>query len=337
MLTGAATSFSVVFLTRLLLGIGESPTFPLAARSIREWAPVRERALAFSISGSGPAFGTAVSAVTVAWLVAAVGWRLAFVFSGALGFVWVIIWLLVYRDPEHARWLGNAERQMILRDRSPGGTADADGMSLKELLSYQTMWGLFLVQGCVNYTQYLFLTWLPTYLVQSRGLNIMHSGLQTGICYFGAMVLTIGMGRLCDHLLTPAAVQAGKRRYAVVILAFGASVMVLAPYTGSQVLLLAELTFSLACVQSVFVNTYSLTNDLLHAGRSIGTAVGWIQLGGNIFGLAAPIATGYIVAATGSFTSAFLLAGGLLIIGAVLTLTMTRRPVGAPLTRLTAA
>jgi ACS family glucarate transporter-like MFS transporter len=193
------------------------------------------------------------------------------------------------------------------------------------------MWGLFLVQGCVNYTQYLFLTWLPTYLVQSRGLNILHSGLQTGICYFGAMVLTIGLGRLCDHLLTAKAVQAGKRRYAIVILAFGASVMVLAPFTRSETMLLVEITFSLACVQSVFVNTYSLTNDLLHAGKSIGTAIGWIQLGGNIFGLAAPIATGYIVASTGSFTSAFLLAGALLIIGAALTLTMTRRPVGLPL------
>ena len=90
-------------------------------------------------------------------------------------------------------------------------------------------------------------------------------------------------------------------------------------------------------MQSVFVNTYSLTNDLLHAGKSIGTAVGWIQLGGNIFGLAAPIATGYIVAETGSFTSAFLLAGALLIIGAVLTLTMTRRPVGAPVAGFAAA
>jgi len=159
----------------------------------------------------------------------------------------------------------------------------------------------------------------------------MNSGLQTGICYLGAMILTLCLGRLCDHLLTPEAVRAGKRRYAVVILAFGASVMVLAPYTSSQTMLLVELTFSLACVQSVFVNTYSLTNDLLHAGRSIGTAIGWIQLGGNIFGLAAPIATGYIVAATGSFTSAFLLAGALLIIGAIITLTMTRRPVGAPL------
>jgi MFS family permease len=336
-LTGVATSFPFLFFTRLLLGIGESPTFPLAARAIREWAPVKERALAFSISGSGPAFGTAVSAVTIAWLVSTIGWRLAFVFSGALGFIWVAVWLLVYRDPEQATWLQAAERRLILDQRSPGGTNDTGGMTLKELLSYQTMWGLFLVQGCVNYTQYLFLTWLPTYLVQSRGLNIMHSGLQTGICYFGAMLLTIGMGRLCDHLLTPAAVQAGKRRYAVVILAFGASVMVLAPYTASATLLLVELTLSLACVQSVFVNTYALTNDLLHAGKSIGTAIGWIQLGGNIFGLVAPIATGYIVAATGSFTSAFLLAGALLIIGAIVTVTMTRRPVGAPLSAIAVA
>ncbi|HET6309299.1 MAG TPA: MFS transporter [Rhodopila sp.] len=330
-LTGAATSIPFVFFTRLLLGIGESPTFPLAARAIREWAPVKERALAFSISGSGPAFGTAVSAITIAWLVSTIGWRLAFVFSGVLGFIWVAAWLLLYRDPEQATWLHPAERRMILAERAPGGTTDTGGLALKELLSYQTMWGLFLVQGCVNYTQYLFLTWLPTYLVQSRGLNIMHSGLQTGLCYFGAMLLTIAMGRLCDHLLTPQAVQEGKRRYAVVILAFGAAVMVLAPYTESQTLLLLEITVSLACVQSVFVNTYALTNDLLHAGKSIGTAIGWVQLGGNIFGLAAPIATGYIVATTGSFTSAFLLAGALLIAGALITLTMTRRPIGAPL------
>jgi ACS family glucarate transporter-like MFS transporter len=249
----------------------------------------------------------------------------------------VLIWLLVYQDPEKARWLKPAERQMILAERAPGGTTGAPGMTLKELLSYQTMWGLFLVQGCVNYTQYLFLTWLPTYLVQSRGLNIMHSGLQTGICYLGAMLLTIGFAKTCDTLLTADAIRAGKRRYAIVIFAFGASIMTFAPYTASETLLLLEITVSLACVQSVFVNTYSLTNDLLHAGRSIGTAVGWIQLGGNIFGLAAPIATGYIVAATGSFTSAFLIAGVLLVTGAVVTLTMTRRPVGAPVAAPTLA
>jgi len=157
-LTGVATSFAFLFFTRLLLGIGESPTFPLAARAIREWAPVRERALAFSISGSGPPFGTAIAAITIAWLVHAIGWRLSFVISGGLGFIWVILWMAVFRDPEEAAWLPAAERRMILAERSPGGTTTAHGMSLRTLLSYQTMWGLFLAQGCVNYTQYLFLS-----------------------------------------------------------------------------------------------------------------------------------------------------------------------------------
>jgi MFS family permease len=330
-LASVSWNFGFLFFTRLLLGVGESPTFPLAARAIREWAPVRERALAFSISGSGPAFGTAIGAVAVGWLVSTVGWRLSFVISGLLGFVWVVVWLKWFRDPEEARWLPLPERRMILAERSPGGTTATHGMPLKELLSYQTMWGLFLVQGCVNYTQYLFLTWLPTYLVQTRHLNILHSGFQTGVCYAGAVVLTLLFGRACDRLLTPAAVRAGKRRWAVVILSFGAAVMTFAPFTSSEPLLLAEITLSLACVQSVFVNTYSLTNDLLHAGKSIGAAIGWVQFGGNLFGLAAPILTGYIVAATGSFTSAFVVAGALLVLGAAIALTMTRRPVGAPM------
>ncbi len=328
-LTGFSYNFGSLFFTRLLLGVGESPTFPLIARAIREWAPVRERALAFSITGSGGLLGTAFSSLLIAWLLGIVGWRVAFFISGAMGFVWLTVWLAFFRDPKDAPWLSAPEREMILAERSPGGTVDTHGMPLRELLSYGTMWGLFFVQGLCNYANYMFLTWLPTYLVRSRGLNILHSGLQTAIVYVGAVVLMLLFGRICDRMLTPGAVQAGKRRYAIVIFALGAAVMMLAPITGSEALLLAELMVSLACINSVFVNTYSLTNDLLHAGRSIGSAVGFIQLGGNLFGLAAPIATGYIVEATGSFSSAFLLAGGLLCIGALVTLTATRQPVGA--------
>ncbi|MDE2515522.1 MAG: MFS transporter [Rhodospirillales bacterium] len=325
---GLAFSFSTLFASRLALGLGESPTFPLGARAVREWGTVKERAYAMSIFASGPAFGTAFGAIVIAWLLGVVGWRMSFVLSGAMGLVWVALWLTYFRHPEEARWLPAAEREYLLAERSPGGATDTAAMPLATLLASRTMWGLFITQGCVNYTQYLFLTWLPSYLVQSRGLDILKSGLDTGICYLGAGVLTILFGRICDHLLTPAAVAAGKRRYAVVILALGAAVMAFAPFVSSQAVLLTLIMVSLACVQSVFVNTYSLTNDLLHAGRSIGTAVGFVQLGGNIFGLAAPICTGYIVAGTGSFTSAFLLAGALLVIGAGVMLGMTRQPIG---------
>ncbi len=328
MLTGFAFNFASLFFTRLLLGVGESPTFPLIARAIREWAPVRERSLAFAITGSGGLLGTAFSSVLIAWLLGVVGWRASFFISGGMGLVWVAVWLTFFRDPKDAGWLSPGERQMILDERAPGGTQDTYAMPLRELLSYRTMWGLFLVQGLCNYANYMLLTWMPTYLVRSRGLNIMHSGVQTAIVYGGAVVLMLLFGRLCDRALTPAAVKAGKRRYAVAIFALGAAVVMLAPVTQSETLLLVELMVSVACTNTVFACNYSLTNDLLHAGRSIGSAIGFIQLGGNLLGLSAPIATGYMVEATGSFASAFVLSGALLCLGALVAMTAIRKPVG---------
>ncbi len=128
-------------------------------------------------------------------------------------------------------------------------------------------------------------------------------------------------------MLTAEAVAAGKRRFAVVILPLLASVMACTPYAESDWLLLTLIGVSVACVHSVLTMQWSLTNDLLRSSGSIGKAIAIMQVGGQVFGLAAPIAAVYIVAATGGFTGAFLLAGVLLALGAVISLTMTRRPI----------
>jgi MFS family permease len=324
-----ALSFNYLFLfgARVLLGIGEAPTFPAGVRAVREWAPMRERAWATAIFQAGPAFGTATSAVIVGWLISVAGWRVAFAASGGIGLVWVVLWLRYFRDPAEARWLSEPERQMILAERSPGGTAGR-GLSIAELMRYRTMWGLFIVQGCVNYTQYLGLTWLPSYLVRSRGLNLMNSGVDLAIIYLGACAITLMAGRLSDAMLTDEAARKGRRRNVLVFFCGVSSVMLIVPFVTATWALLLALTLSLAGVQSALTNNYALVSDLVHAGGGIGKAVSWLQLGGNVFGIFAPITTGYLIAATGSYTSAFLLAGGLLLIGACVALTMTRRPVG---------
>ncbi len=326
-MTGLAFNYVTLFTTRLLLGVGEAPTFPAGIRAVREWAPMRERAWATAIFQSGPAFGTATSAVIVGWILSFAGWRWAFVISGSIGLIWTVAWLAFFRDPREARWLSEPERQMILAERSAGGT-DGRGLSVAELMSYQTMWGLFITQGCVNYTQYLALTWLPSYLVTSRGLNLMHSGVDIAIIYIGACLLTLLFGRLSDTVLPHEAAMGGARRYGVMLFCALASVMLAVPFVQSTTLLVVVLTLSLTGVQSALTNNYALVSDMLRDGGGIGRAVSWLQLGGNVFGLFAPIGTGYLVSATGSFTSAFLLAGGLLIFGALVSLTMTRRPLG---------
>ena len=332
-LATAATAFSFsyasLFATRIALGLGESPTFPAGIRAVREWAPMRERAWATAIFQSGPAFGTATSAVTVGWLISVAGWRTAFAVSGSIGLVWVVVWLIFFRDPSEARWLSAGERAMILAERSPGGTAGR-GLSIMELMQFRTMWGLFLVQGCVNYSQYLALTWLPSYLVRSRGINLLSSGIYLAIIYLGACAITLIIGRISDAILTHEAAQRGVRRNVLVFCCALSCAMLAVPFVTTTWGLLLVLTLSLAGVQSALGANYSLVSDLVQAGGGIGKAVSWLQLGGNLFGLAAPILTGYIIAATGSYTSAFMLAGGLLLLGAVLALTMTRRPVGVP-------
>ena len=326
--TALSFNYTTLVITRVLLGVGESPTYPAGIRAVREWAPLRERTFATAIFNAGSSFGTATSAIVVSWLLLTVGWRGAFVASGAIGMIWVVFWLMFFRDPAQARWLPDAERQMILAERSPGSTDDP-GLSIRQLLRYRTMWGLFLVQGCVNYTQYLALTWLPTYLVRSRGFDLMHSGVDIAIVYLGACAINIGAGRAADGLLSEAGRNAGHRRYALVFFCALASVMLLVPFVQATWALLLVLTLSLAGVQCALTNDYAMVSDLVHTGGSTGRAVGWLQLGGNLFGLVAPIATGYLIAATGSFTSAFLMAGFLLLMGGVFALTLTGRPVGA--------
>jgi ACS family glucarate transporter-like MFS transporter len=326
-LTGLANGYFALFAARLLLGVGEAPTFPVGARVVREWAPVRERGFAMSLLTSGITIGTAVGSLAIAWLVEVVGWRAAFVISGALGFIWLAAWLLVFRQPERASWLPAAERRMILASRGPEPDVASAVLGLRQLLGFRTIWGLFLTQGCANYTQYFLLTWLPTYLVQSRGTKLLASGFDLAFTYLGATVLILIIGRISDQLLNERSVAAGHRRYAVVVLLLMATAMAYAPFTESNTLLLMLIGLSVACVNSVFTMQWSLTNDLLRDTGSVGTAIAIVQMGGQVFGLAAPIVTGYLVAATGGFTGAFLLAGGLLLCGALTALTLTRQPI----------
>jgi ACS family glucarate transporter-like MFS transporter len=311
----------------MMLGVGEAFGFPVGNRAIREWAPVAERGFATAVFSSGQAFGTAATAIGAAWLITVAGWRAAFVTLGILGFIWVAVWMALYRDPAEATWLSDDERDLVLRGRdiSPKAT----GLSVLELFRWRSTWGLIGTQICANFTNFLLLTWLPGYLVMSRHVDVMKSGVDTAICYILACGLTILIGRLADRLLGLEAVRSGKRRGLVAALLVGASVMALSPFTTSHVMLLALTTISLACIQSALAMNYALTSDLLRQGEGIGTLIGLLLTFSNGFGILAPILTGYIVAATNSFDAAFDLAAVLVLIGATLVMTATRRPIGA--------
>jgi MFS family permease len=329
MLGGAATSLAFLLATRLGLGVFESAANPCAHRALREWTPLRERGLATAIWYSGTTAGPALGAPMVGWLITEFGWRSSFVVTGLIGLVWVAVWLPVYRPPERASWLGDAERAMILRERGVSSIEQGASIGYRGLLlTTPTMWGLALTQGCINYTAYFFLAWLPSFLQASYGVTVLQASAYTAVPFALSTVFSLGLSHFCDRVLSAQALLDGKRRYAVAIGALLSGTIVLTPYVGSITMATIVLTVSLTSNTFAQSMNFALTNDRLRSTGDVGRAYAFFTLGGITFGILGPIVTGYLVSITGNFKVALVLCGGLSVLAAVLVTSLTRRAMG---------
>jgi ACS family glucarate transporter-like MFS transporter len=338
MFTGAATNIANMVAARLGLGVGEAASIPVCNKIIRQWFPAKERGFATTLFHSGIFVTIALSSPFVAWLVVRTGWRASFFITGSLGLIWLLLWLLWFDRPEDCAWLSDGERKLILEHRDSDPASIAGGrdprppgflQAAASLLRNQSMWGLALALGCVNYMNYVFLNWLPSYLVQARGMTILRAGIYSGIPYVVGVTLELCFGRLSDLVLTPQRLKQGARRYQVVLFTLLSSVILLINFTHSQAATLAIISLALACNTTVIAILYALTNDLIENPRLAGTAFGILLLGGNLIGSPASVITGYLVRASGSFSTAFAISGALPLLGAAIAFTFTRRPIRA--------
>ena len=330
-LTAATSGFTAIISARLVMGASEATTFPACGRVIRDWFPERERGLVTTLFNGGSTAGPAIGAIVTAALVTSFDWRTAFIALGALGFIWLAAWLIWYDAPEKTRWLKLAEKTTILAERNGRGGSDVfqdpPPSSLGYLLSQRSIWGLVVTQACLVYTAYLFLTWLPTYLQSTRELSTMNTGYLTAIPYFVTIILGLVIARTSDRMLTSDDIQMGRRRNFIAAMAALSLLILLAPVVDSLWQLLVVLTLVLTgCTTGAGLN-FTLASDLLRNPRDVSRVIAITALGGNLFGLIAPIITGYVVSGTGGYTWAFRIAAALLLCGCLATLGMTRHPI----------
>jgi ACS family glucarate transporter-like MFS transporter len=328
--TGLTTTYASLFASRLVLGVGEASTYPSGGKIIREWAPPGERGLATAFLNTGAHAGLCFGSVMVGWLIVQFGWRESFYITGAVGLVLAAVWFLYYRRPDEASWLGDAERHYI---QGKTTTIDATkgefraGVALKSLLRSRSMWALALTQGCAGYTLYLFMTWLPNYMVIARRMGVLKSSLFTAIPYGSAVVIGLGLGWLSDRFLAREGRAPADRRKLTALLLLMSSVILGTPFVDSIWVIVGLISVSLGCVATAMAMNIALTTDLLTDGRCNGVAVSLLIVGGNTFGVAAPIVTGYIVAATDGFSGAFSIAGALLLAGAAIVMIGANSPI----------
>jgi MFS family permease len=337
MLTGAAVNFATMLMTRLGLGIGEAPFAPVTYRSVGLWGPITERGTAIAAISAGSSLGAAVGAPLVAWVISVSSWRWSFVVTGSIGLVWVVIWRSLVSTPEKTAWIPEPERTRILAERGGGlETPDHGGVGYLGLARTPAMWGLFISQGCMVYTVYLYLSWLPNYLQTQRHMSVMGSGIYTALPFLIASAVNIIANWIGDKALSVEAVHAGKRRYLVAICLIMTASGLLIPYVESVTAMIVLVTVAVSFANVGPATNGALTNDLLRSPADAGRALAFLVLGGNTFGLCAPIVTGYLVAATGSFNSAFIAAGVIALVGAVAALALSRGTLGeVPSRRLT--
>jgi MFS family permease len=328
-LTGAAAGYVTMLFARLGLGVGEAPTYPVTYQAVRDWGPYTELGWAVGAISSGAMLGPALAAPGIAWLIQATSWRWSFALTGGVGLLWVVLWSTLVRTPERTSWLPEPERQRILAERHAGeAPAEAGGVGYLGLIRSPSMWGLAISQGCAVYSLYLYLSWLPTYLVTARHLSVAKSGLFTAVPFFVAAFVGIAANWIGDRLLTPGTMRSGRRRIlAVASLVLTAGGMLI-PFAHSLALVVLLTILPVSFASTTPAANAALTSDLLRSSADSGRAFGFLVLGGNIFGLFAPIVTGYIVAATGSFNSAFILAGVLALLGAAVSGSLTYHTLG---------
>ena len=330
--TGLTGSFAAMLATRLVMGGGEASTNPAGAQVIREWIPTGERGILNACFNGGGYAGPALCALAAGPIIGAFGWPALFYFAGGLGFLWLVVWLFMFGPLETTKWLPEPERQHILTHRAGGPVAAAGPRTglWRLLRSGPSLGGLALAMGCNVYSLYVFLTWIPSYLRTTKGLSLTSSGLYTAVLYGTALVISFAVGFLSDRLLRGRDVTRGGRRYLITCTMLLAAIVLFAPLVDSIPLLVLLLSLSLAGVAATTSQLFALVNDLLPNRSDIGVAMGFVIVGGNVFGMMAPIVTGYVIAASGSYSVAFVIAGALLMLGMLTLLLLTRQPIGMP-------
>jgi len=324
--TGLAPSFATLVGARLLLGVGESSSYPAGNRILREWAPRNERGLMVSIFSAGSTAGPAIGILLTSFLISVVEWRTAFFIVAALTLAWAGVWFAFYRSPEQARWLGQEERDHILATREPATTDAVQPMSLGMLLRQRVMWGLLITHGCQVYSIYLFLTWLPSYLRNVRHLDLFSAGWLATMPYVVTTVGLLLLGVLSDRMTAGKDLSCGRRRWLMIGTMALASCVLFVPIAENIIVMEGLVIASVLFATAANTLNYALAADLIYDKRSAGAVFGLLVLGGNSFGFLAPILTGFIIARTQEYTLSFALAAALLLCGIIVSWTMVRRP-----------
>jgi MFS transporter, ACS family, aldohexuronate transporter len=299
---GGAMGFGVA---RFALGLGEGGNFPASIKTVAEWFPKRERAFTTGLFNAGTNVGAIVTPVLIPWIVFHLGWRAAFVLTGAIGFLWVVAWYLLYRRPEEHPRVSAAELAHI---RSDPPEAPAEPLSWARLLPQRQAWAFAMGKFLTDPFWWFYLFWVPDFLKTNFGLDLKARGLPLAVIYVASSFGSIGGGWLSGSLIRRGWSTNAARKTAMLICALCVVPIVFAPWATSMWVAVALVSLAAAAHQGWSANIFTTASDM-YPRHAVASVVGFGGMAGAVGGMIVAKVVGYVLQWTGSYVSVFLMAG----------------------------
>jgi ACS family hexuronate transporter-like MFS transporter len=303
-LARSVVGFSIA---RIGLGLGEAGNFPAAVKTVAEWFPAKERGLATGIFNAGTSVGVVMALLIVPWILARYGWQEVFWITGALGFVWLLFWLIFYEVPSKQKRLSKQEYDYIIegQDRSAAETSGRPIMWQK-LFTFPQTWAYITGKGLIDPIYWFFLFWLPSYFSSTFSLDLKKPSLELMVIYAATTVGSIGGGYFSSWLIKRGWPTLKARKASLLLFALFEVSIILAQFASSAWVAVALISLAVAVHQAWATNVFTMASDMFPK-EAVSSVVGIGGMAGAVGGILFPMLVGTLL---DSYKAAGNLTGG---------------------------
>ncbi len=289
---------------RFALGLGEAGNFPAAIKTVAEWFPKRERALATGIFNAGSNVGAVAAPLIVPWITLVYGWQEAFIVTGAIGFAWLGFWWFFYEVPQRSARVSKGELAYIQSDPPD----PPEKIPLAKLLSYRQAWAFAIGKFLTDPIWWFYLYWVPKFLYKTYGLTLDKIGIPLVIIYLMADVGSVGGGWLSSAFIKRGWEVNKGRKMAMLICALAVIPIVFVSQAEEMWMAVALLSLATAAHQGWSANLFTTASDMFPR-KAIGSIVGFGGMAGSIGGMLLSTSAGLLLEWTDSYMTLFIIAG----------------------------
>lgn len=298
-------------IVRSILGVGEAANFPAAVKTVAEWFPKKERALATGIFNSGSNIGAIVSPLIVVGITITLNWKWAFIITGLLGFIWIIFWLLIYRTPEKHKRVSSTELAYILSDNeSVVESTDDNEITWKSLFKHRQTYAICMSRFFTDWVWWFFLFWAPDFLNKTQNIDLKDSILPLIIIYTMASVGGVFGGALSSRFIKIGKTIDYARKTAILVCAIMVLPLIFATKFDNLWLVVVIIGFATAAHQGWASNIFTVVSDI-YPKKAVATMVGLSGFTGAIGGALAASFVGLVLDISGSYTLIFVIASSM--------------------------